>query len=185
MKGIVVSLILAQSFGIAPATKLEFTPFNKIMTYLNITDDIAAGNSHFEAGVLRAQELVEMAKNLKAHEFGFVAVDELFNGTTYREGQAAAYSLIEFLGTQPNILCTTATHFPLVAELEEKTKGTLFKNYKVSVDYDDKGHIKYRFKLEPGVSHQSVALDILREKGFENDFLARAHEVLKEIPVAA
>lgn len=180
MKAIVISLILAQSIGIAPVEFLEFTPFDKMMTYLNITDDIAAGNSHFKAGVLRAQELVEMAKKLKKGERGFVAVDELFNGTTYREGQAAAYSLIEFLGKNSHVACTTATHFPLITRLEEKTNGTQFRNYKVSVSYDESGHIHYPFKLEPGISRQVVALDILREEGFENEFLARAREVLTD-----
>ena len=178
MKGVPLCLLLAQSFGIAPATKARFTPFAKIMTYLNITDDIAAGNSHFKAGVLRAQKIVEMAKGLKAGEFAFVAVDEVFNGTTYKEGQAAAYSLIEYLGKHPQILCATATHFPLISRLEAETSGALFKNYKVSVLYDDKGHIVYPFKLEEGISHQNVALDILKEEGFEGDFLKRAHEVL-------
>ncbi len=184
MKGVPLCLILAQSFGIAPAKKLRFTPLTKIMTYLNITDDIAAGNSHFKAGVLRAQKMVEMAKGLKAGEFGFVAIDEVFNGTTYKEGQAAAFSLIEFLGKHPNIVCATATHFPLISSLEKRDKG-IFKNYKVSVSYDEKGHIRYPFKLEPGISHQSVAFDILREEGFENDFLARANQVLQESGAAA
>ncbi len=128
--------------------------------------------------------MVEMAKGLKAGEFGFVAIDEVFNVTTYKEGQAAAFSLIEFLGKNTNILCATATHFPLISSLEKRDKG-IFKNYKVSVSYDEKGHIRYPFKLEPGISHQSVAFDILREEGFENDFLARANQVLQESGAAA
>jgi DNA mismatch repair protein MutS len=174
MKAIVISLILAQSLGIAPASRLEFTPCRKIMTYLNITDDIAAGNSHFQAGVIRAQELISMLDTLKEHEYGFIAVDEVFNGTTYLEGQAAAYGLIELLGRHPRTLCTTATHFPLITQLEDITDGKLFKNYKVSVAYTKAGKLIYPFKLESGIAQQNIAFDILKEAGFTSSFLENA-----------
>ena len=183
MKGVPLCIILAQSFGIAPAKKMRLTPFYKVITYLNITDDLAAGNSHFKAGVVRAQKLLEMANSLQDHHYGFISADEVFNGTTYREGQAAAYSLIEYLGKHPKILCTTATHFPLITSLEEKN-SSLFKNYKVSIAYDKDGQLKYPFKIEPGISHQNIALDILRKEGFDHDFLSRAQDVLQAASAA-
>ncbi len=174
MKGVIISLILAQSLGIAPARSLVVTPVSKIMTYLNITDDIAAGNSYFKAGVKRAQELVVMADGLYTNEFAFVAADEVFEGTTDDEGKAAAYAFIDAIGRNPHVIGATATHFPIVTNLEAETQGRYFKNYKVSVCIPENGPLSYPFKLEPGISDQNVAFDILRQEGFDTAFLNKA-----------
>ncbi len=178
MKGLIISIIMAQSLGIAPAQALTFTPFTKIMTYLNITDDIAAGNSHFKAGVLRALDLITVAKEQTGTNFSFTAVDEVFNGTTHEEGQAAAYALIEELGRCSNNVCVTVTHFPKVPLLEERTNN--FTNYKVTVLQTRNTKIQYPYRLERGISNQTIALDILKQEGFGDTFLTKAQEILKE-----
>ncbi|MFT6765744.1 MAG: DNA mismatch repair protein MutS [Alteromonas naphthalenivorans] len=178
IKGLIVNVIMSQSLGIAAAQSFTLTPFTNIMTYLNITDDIAAGNSHFKAGVLRARELIETAKKQNYNQFSFTAVDEVFNGTTFKEGQAAAYSLIEHLGSYTNNICVTVTHFPKITRLEERTDH--FSNYKVTVQKNNSGRIMYPYKLEPGISHQAIALDILKQEGFDDTFLNKAQEILNE-----
>ncbi len=175
-KAFVLSVILAQSLGIAPARAMEITPFNKIITYMNITDDIASGESHFKAGVLRAKEVVQTFDSLNSHEFGLTAIDEGFNGTSFEEGRAAAYSLIKILGDNPLGVCITNTHFKIIPTLEQSTR--FFLNYRVSVidGFDEK--IQYPFKLEPGISDQNVAFRILKEEGFSNEFLDQAQNIL-------
>jgi DNA mismatch repair protein MutS len=175
-KAFMLTVILAQSLGIAPAKALALTPFSKIITYLNITDDIAAGNSHFKAGVLRAREVEELFKGLKPHAFGLAAIDEVFNGTTFEEGQAAAYSLIKLLGQNPLGMCITNTHFKIIPTLEQSMGR--FMNYKVSVIERPGERIQYPFKLERGVANQNVAFKILKEEGFGDEFLDQAQRVL-------
>ncbi|MFA6527047.1 MAG: hypothetical protein WCT20_01345 [Candidatus Babeliales bacterium] len=175
-KAFITAIIVAQSLGIAPAKTLTLTPFNKITTYLNITDDIASGKSHFRAGVLRAREVQKMFNDLKPHEFGLTAIDEVFNGTTHAEGQAAAYSLIKLLGKNPLGMCITNTHFKIIPSLEQSTGN--FLNYKVSVIDRPGEKIQYPFKLERGVSDQNVAFKILREEGLGDELLDVAQQVL-------
>ena len=179
IKGLIINIIMAQSLGIAAASSLTLTPFNSIMTYLNITDDIAAGNSHFKAGVLRAKDLITTAKKQTGDNFSFTAVDEVFNGTTFKEGQAAAYALIELLGEYTNNICVTVTHFPQITLLEKRKIS--FTNYKVTVFKDDFGKIHYPYTLEKGISDQAIALDILKQEGFGDTFLTKAQTILKEI----
>jgi len=52
-------------------------------------------------------------------------------------------------------------------------------NYKVSVTYDKKGNIIYPYKLEKGIAHQIVTFDILKEEGFDDEFLKRAKKLLQ------
>jgi len=181
MKGLLVNVVLAQTFGIATARSLVFTPFSKIITYLNITDDIAAGKSHFKAGACRARELIKTAQSVSPSEFSLTAVDEVFNGTTFYEGQAAAYALIEQLSTFPTNICVTITHFPQVPRLEREYPG-VFANYKVAVSFAPDGSMIYDYKIRRGVAEQNIALDILKIEGFNDTFLNKAMEILAQNP---
>lgn len=176
LKAVATSVLMAQSFGIAPAQQMSFTPFNKITTYMNIRDDIAAGNSLFKAQVLRAQELLEFVQLLERGKFCFVIIDEMFNGTSPREAEASAYSVAKNLGQHSHAMCLIATHFPLLTSLEKNTR--MFSNYSVQVEQSIDGAIIYPFKLKPGISHQYIALDILRSQGFNGAILDDAHAII-------
>lgn len=178
IKAIPINLILAQSIGMTAASYAEITPFYTIATYLNIIDDIAAGNSLFKAQVLRAQEIVTVVKQTPKSEFSFVALDEMFNGTSAKESKAAAYSVVKHIGNYDNNICIVATHFPLLTQLEQEMR--CFENYKVSVNVDETG-IHYPFKLEKGISNQHVALDILKQEGYDCSILDEASKILNSV----
>ena len=175
-RAFIISVILGQSIGIVPASTFIFTPFTCITTYLNITEDISQGNSNFVSGVLRAREVLEVTDILNNGEVGLTAVDEVFNGTTFKEGQAAAYSLIDLLGQNKRNMCITNTHFPLIPKLGEQ--GGNFINYKISVIEKPNDEIEYLYKLDRGISDQVVTLKVLKEKGFNDQFIQNAEKVL-------
>jgi len=162
VKGMLIALVLAQTFGIAPAQELTITPFTKLNCHLNITDDIAAGTSLFKAEVLKAKELINGVQALKSHEFSCTAMDEAFNGTEPKAGAEASYKFSERLASFDNSMVLLATHFPELTKLEEAGK---FKNWQVKVIRRDNGSLERPFKLEPGISTLNVALDLLREEG--------------------
>ncbi len=179
MKGLLLNVILAQTFGIATASSFVLTPFSKIITYLNITDDIAAGKSHFKAGASRARELIKTVESVSYPQFTLTAVDEVFNGTTFYEGQAAAYALIEQLSNFSHNMCVTITHFPKVPLLQ-KDYPDRFLNYKVTASFNSNGEITYPYKIEQGISHQNIAFEILKREGFNDTFLDKATQILVE-----
>lgn len=176
IKAVAINLILAQSIGIAPARSIRITPFSYIATYLNITDDLAAGKSLFKAQVSRAKELTHHVAKMPHGQYSFLAIDEMFNGTDVRVGQALSYSVIKELGKQSGNITILATHFPLLTELEAQGN---FSNYRVTAKIDDAGNVVYPFLLEPGISGQSVALDIVRQEGFSQEILDEAQSMLK------
>jgi DNA mismatch repair protein MutS len=178
LKAIAITVIMAQSFGIAPAQEVIITPFDKIISYLNITDDIGSGNSLFKAQVLRAQQLLDTVGQLKDKQFGFFIIDEMFNGTSPKEAEAAAFSVAKNIGQFQNAICIIATHFPLITTLETQTQN--FANYNVSVE-QTRGNIKYPFKLLPGISHQHIAIDILRAEGFNGQIIDDAKAILNNV----
>lgn len=175
LKSVLSCLLLAQTIGIVPAEQAIITPFDKLCAYLNINDDLQAGDSLFMAEARRAielQKLIESGKRI------FVASDEMFTGTDPVEGSAAAYAFAESVANNNSCILMLATHFPFLTKLEEKVAGC--KNYKVKVNKIEEGKIDYPFKLENGVANQKVAFDILKIQGFESKIIDRAKEVLNE-----
>lgn len=174
LKALAMALILAQTFGMAPAERFIFTLVSKIVTYLNHTDDIASGQSLFKFEVLRVQNLIKTLDALKDKQFCFTVMDEIFNSTTPKEGAAAAYSVAEYLGKYTQSICLIATHFQILTTL-----GNSFENYNVSVEKHSDGTFTYPFKLAKGSANQNVAIEILQSEGFNSDILDKARELIK------
>lgn len=176
LKGLTLDVLLAQTIGIVPASHFSLTPFSKITTYMNISDDTAGGNSLFKSEVLRAQELMETIEKLDKKCFAFSIMDEMFSGTSPREGEAATYAVAEDLGNHTHSILLLATHFPKLKDLE-MAEGR-FKNYQVRVVYNADGTFHYPFKLTEGAADQIVAIDILKDQGFKGSILDKANKIL-------
>ncbi len=176
LKGLTLDIVLAQTIGIVPASTFSLTPFTKITTYMNISDDTSGGNSLFKSEVLRAQELMDTIEKLDKHCFAFSIMDEMFSGTSPKEGEAATYAVAEDLGSHSNSILLLATHFPKIKELETISKD--FKNYQVRVVYNEDGSFSYPYKLTEGAADQTVAIDILKDQGFKGSILDKANKIL-------
>jgi len=165
MKAMAISVLLAQSFGIAPASSMRMTPFSVICTYLNVIDDTSAGLSLFKAEVKRVQELMDAVKNLPAGKFAFVMLDEIFTGTSPDKAEELSYGFMKKLSELAHTIFICATHFKKLTELEAVTGGVT-KNYQVEVITDANGMVtKYTYKIVPGISKVSSAQQVVEETG--------------------
>lgn len=162
IKGLLINILLAQTLTVAPAQELLLTPFANLNCYLNVTDDLTAGTSLFKAEVLRAKALITAVRNLKEGEFSFTIIDEIFSGTSPKEGEEAAVKFSQELGTTNNSMCCVATHFP---RLTEELSLEHFKNYRVTVYKDEHGNWARPFTLEEGKSDLNIAMDLLKDEG--------------------
>lgn len=179
LTGVATAVLLSQTFGIAPAKSCELTPFSKISTYIDITDDIAAGKSLFLAEVDRFQSHLKLLKGLKKQEFSFTIFDELFSGTNPVEGAAAEYSVLNYIAQYSNAFAIVATHYPVVMLLEQREPQKGFKNYKVFIKPIGKdGGIHYTYKVIPGAAHQTIAIDILAAQGYATEMLQQARDII-------
>lgn len=169
LKGIMINLLLAHTFGMGPAKIIIISPFDFMGSYLRVNDDTAAGDSKFKKEVLRAKMLCQTMDSLEEDEFGFVVIDELFTGTGSEKAAAAANKVAQKLTDLDNNLYILATHFPLLTELEQVNPGVV-KNYKIDVLKDEQGNLIRTFKLEEGVSCSNVANEILQEQIQDIDF---------------
>ncbi|TET33398.1 hypothetical protein E3J61_04080 [Candidatus Dependentiae bacterium] len=163
MKGLMFSVVLAQTFGIAPAKSLSITPFTKLLTYLNISDDTGAGVSLFKAEVNQAKAIMETVRALKPNEFVFLITDEMFTGTSPDKGEELSFNFAKRLAALQNCIFIQATHFKKLTELPALTKG-ICKNYYTGVVIEGGKVVKYTYKLVPGISPISTAEQIAKEE---------------------
>ncbi len=179
IKSLIINILLSQTIGINSCSYFEITPFHLIETYLHIPD-IKGKSSLFEAEMIRSKEYIEKIKNLDKKEFSFIVLDEIFSSTNYIEGFSGAYSILKNLCKYKNTLFIVTTHYTDLSILEKDTKKNI-ENYKFSVDYDKDKNIIFNYLLEKGVSHQYIALELLKNNGFDEDIINDAIDISKKI----
>jgi len=178
IKSVILNIILSQTIGISSSKKFSMTPFRMIETYLHIPDS-KGSSSLFEAEMLRSKDYIEKIKNLDSNHFSFIVLDEIFSSTNYIEGFSGAYSILKKISSFKNTLSITTTHYTDLQILEKDTKGKII-NYKFEVEYIE-NKIQFNYLLKKGVSRQYIALDLLKENGFDDDVLDEALAMCKKI----
>lgn len=160
LRGILTAVLWAQSFGIAPVSYLELTPFTKMNTYMSVVDNIAGGDSLFMAEVKRIEELLKSTRaNHEQGGFTISIIDELFSGTSPAQGMAGSYMVGKQLGNISTSISLISTHFTeSMSKLEEDTG--FFRNYRVDCIVNEDGTIRYLFTIVPGINTLNVVENI-------------------------
>lgn len=162
IRSILQNIILGQTYGVAAAEKFDFTMFDVIHSYLNVSDDLIAGLSLFKSEVKRAQDVLQRIKSLEEGEKYFFALDELFTGTAAEDGEVCAYEFIKRISEFKGVQFIYATHFDKLKQLGKDNDKC--ENYKVNAPIKDaNGKLVYPFTLSQGANEARVALDIAKE----------------------
>ena len=176
MEGIAIAVLMAQTFGIAPARHLEMTPFSLIHTHMDVSSEVAAGLSTFKAESVRAIELMEHIDAMAKQQFSLTLMDEIFSSTNPVEGEAGTYGFLQILANNPNAINICTTHYPRPVLLAGRYPDH-FQNLHVLANMTD-NKLTYDYHLKPGHSYQHIAIKILAEEGIQSDFLNIATEVI-------
>ena len=167
-RSILQNIVLAQTFGVAAAISFEFTPFDIIHSYLNISDDLINGNSLFVSEVNRAKEIKEKIVSIDGTDLKFFfALDELFTGTSSEAGEECACAFVDRIATANGVMFIYPTHFDKLKKLGDSHDNCI--NYKVgnAVKRAD-GSLIYPFTISQGASYHNVAMDIANHANLFN-----------------
>jgi len=158
MKGLLYAMLIAQTFGIAPADRLVMTPFSRMICHTNVTDNVAAGLSGFTAELAMKDAILKEYTLLKPNEFAITVFDELFKSTNPDDAAQLSKQLCRSLAQYKNGMSIIATHLAPVTELE--TEGTHANYHPGSISQGDGKPAKPTYTLEKGASfdHNAVAL---------------------------
>lgn len=185
LKAILVGTIFAQTVTLAAATSARISPFRLIRSQINVPD-CNGSQSLFEAEMFRCKESLDKLTALDAMgQNALVVMDEIFSSTNVVEGISGAYAVAKALSSLPRTISIISTHFLYLCRLEKDPGSSRFKNHKMSVDISkatddndtEKTVIRYPYILTRGISKQFVALDLLKQNGFDEKLLADAMQV--------
>jgi hypothetical protein len=178
LKALALSIVLGQSIGIAPASKVELTAFSHLALYMNISDSIVDKESRFQKEGRQAFAHGDLIRSMSDQQkLSFAIFDEIFSGTSPEEGAEWGYKTARGFAAYPNCICAIATHFKRLTQLEADTKGH-FVNHKVSIATDaegrylktEKGLLKRTYQIMPGIADQHIAKEVLSEQGIKSLF---------------
>jgi hypothetical protein len=158
MKGLLYELLIAQTFGIAPAEKLVMTPFARMICHTNISDNVAEGLSGFTAELAMKDRILKDYAQLKPNQFIITVFDELFKSTNPEDAAKLSKQLCKSLAAHSNSISIIATHLAPVTELE--VEGTHANYHPGSIAQGEGLPVKPTYTLEKGASfdHNAQAL---------------------------
>lgn len=155
LRTIGINQVLATTIGIALAKTYE-SCFARVLTALEISDDLVAGKSRYLAQAERILEVVSACEQGQV----LALVDEILSGTNSRDRIKASVSILRYLATTESIV-VSSTHD---LEIAEAVSGVYQGLYFTEI-LDEKG-LEFDYQIHEGIVDRSNAFRILAHLGF-------------------
>ena len=167
--------ILAHIGSFVPASKAKIGLVDRVFTRVGASDDLARGRSTF---MVEMQETANILNN--ATPKSLIVLDEIGRGTSTFDGISIAWSVAEFLCTNPTVRAKTlfATHYHELTDLSLTMPGVQNANVLVKERGDQ---ITFLRKIVPGSADKSYGIHVARLAGLPATVLDRANEILRNL----
>ncbi len=168
-------VLMAQIGSFVPAREAKLGIVDKIFTRVGASDNISSGESTF---MVEMNETASIMNNIS--NSSLILLDEIGRGTSTFDGISIAWSLCEYLHTNPYAKPKTlfATHYHELSELENKFER--IKNFHVSTK-EAGNKVLFLRKLQPGGSKHSFGIHVARMAGMPQQIVKRSNEILKQL----
>jgi DNA mismatch repair protein MutS len=168
-------VLLAQIGSFVPASRMEFSPVDRIFTRVGAADHLSRGESTFMVEMLEAAAIVR-----DATPASLILLDEVGRGTSTFDGLSIAWALVEHLHDTPEKsgFVLFATHY------HELTEIALVKPAVANATMAVKevgGRVVFLKKVVPGAADRSYGIQVAELAGLPASVLDRAREVLSNL----
>ena len=180
VRSIFTNMILAQSLGIACASRAIIRPCNAIGTFIRVSDTLGKA-SLFEAEAQRCAEMIKQARAVSEKgQAGLFFLDEPMHSTPPVEGMSTCRAVLEELAKMSGIRTVTTTHFIQVTDvakdIPESFMNLSMVAFKAPSD-DVKSQYTFPYKIRSGSSSQCIALELLKDHELPFEVVVRAIEL--------
>lgn len=128
LKKIGITICMAQTFGIAPATSCVLTPFSFVRTALDCTGDVEQGYSKFTQQKAMMTSFVDLARLIdKTDKKALFLIDESFSGTVEDEASKRIIEFVKHVNHIDNAIFIVSTH--LKEPVYQRPKESCFVDY--------------------------------------------------------
>jgi DNA mismatch repair protein MutS len=167
--------IIAHIGSFVPASQAKIGLVDRVFTRVGASDDLARGRSTF---MVEMQETANILNN--ATPKSLIVLDEIGRGTSTFDGISIAWSVAEFLCTNPSVRAKTlfATHYHELTDLSLTMPGVQNANVLVKERGDQ---ITFLRKIVPGAADKSYGIHVARLAGLPASVLERANEILHNL----
>jgi len=150
-----VNQVLATGLGIALAAEFE-TSFARVLTALEITDDLASGQSRYLAQAQRILAVVDAC----GREPVLALIDEILSGTNSRDRIQASVAILRHLASTPALVVASTHDREIAVALEDCCTPLYFS------EMTDAPGLEFDYQVHQGIVDRSNALRILTHLGF-------------------
>ena len=169
LKTTAINILITQQFGVGFYSSATIRPFTHIHSYLNIPDT-SGRDSLFQAESRRCKEIIDaIASSNPETDRHYVLFDELYSGTNPEEATKSAVSLLRYLSKYTNVRFMLTTHYIKVCK--KFRKSDKISNCKMHVEMNEKGDIRYLYKLKKGISKIQGGVEILKQMNYPEEIL--------------
>lgn len=141
-----------------PAKAMQLTLFDGLLTNINVSDNIAKGESYFFNEVQRIKNTIYKINDGKKW---LVLIDELFKGTNVQDAMKCSLTVIKGLMKIKNSLFILSTHLYEIGEELKQYPNISFKYFETTV-MDDQ--LSFSYQLKDGISNDRIGYVILRRE---------------------
>lgn len=159
LKAIGLNIYLAHLGFPVPASQMETTFFDGLITTINLPDNINQGLSHYYSEVKRVKEV---ASSLLNQQKMFVILDELFRGTNVKDAFDASLLIITELAKVRNAVFFISTH---IVELAEQLKDIPNISFQYLETFFENQKPVFTYQLQQGISEERLGMYIVENEG--------------------
>jgi DNA mismatch repair protein MutS len=159
IKAVGVSVYLAHLGMGVPATEMQLSFFDGLLSNIQVVDNIIKGESFFFNEVQRIKNTIEKISDGKNW---LILIDELFKGTNQQDAVKCSITVIEGLRKMKNALFVLSTHLYEIGDDLRKYSNIQFHFFETSVKDDQ---LLFSYQLKEGISNDRLGYLILRKEG--------------------
>jgi DNA mismatch repair ATPase MutS len=158
IKAVGSSVFLAHIGMGVPAKNMQLSLFDGLLSNINVSDNIAKGESYFFNEVQRIKNTIYKINDGKKW---LVLIDELFKGTNVQDAMKCSLTVIKGLMKIKNSLFILSTHLYEIGEELKQYPNISFKYFETTVTEDQ---LAFSYQLKEGVSNDRIGYVILRRE---------------------
>ncbi|HVF96293.1 MAG TPA: hypothetical protein VM871_03180, partial [Flavisolibacter sp.] len=147
IKAVGTAVFLAHIGMGVPARAMQLSLFDGLLSNINVSDNIARGESYFFNEVQRIKNTVYKINDGKKW---LVLIDELFKGTNVQDAMKCSLTVIKGLMKIKNSLFILSTHLYEIGEELKQYSNISFKYFETTVMEDQ---LSFSYQLKDGISN--------------------------------
>ncbi len=155
-----INVLFSQTLGIVFASVYR-APFYELMSSMEISDDIAEGDSFYLAEIKHLKKIIDSSDTGKRC---FIVVDEILRGTNTLERIAASAEVLKYLNNGNSFIIAATHDIELTEYLRDYYESYYFTE-------NSEGEKLFDFKLYKGVLARYNAIAILERYGFPEEII--------------